>query len=160
MKVYRIERARYLNEALKGLGSALSKGARWNSFQTRMVYSAASRALAILEIAVHLDLGQDLPNDRLILEIDIPDKLDLLKKESGSLPEGWNAIPPTKISQRIGDDFIRNENFAVLRVPSVIVPQEFNYLINPLHQDIANIQITDVQPLVLDSRLSGRLTYF
>lgn len=158
MKVYRIERAKYLNDALKGIGAAQSRGARWNSFQTRLVYTAESRALAILEIAVHLDFSEDLPNDRFLLEIDIPDFISIQKLAWNSLPLGWNAIPPGKVSQGMGDDFAGKRNSAILQVPSVIVPQECNYLINPLHDEVQSIQITDVQPLMLDGRLAGKLS--
>lgn len=157
MKVYRIERERYLSEVLKGFGAAQSRGSRWNSFQTRLVYTAASRALAILEIAVHLDISEDLPKDRFIVEIEIPDYISIQKTAIDSLPVGWNRVPPGKASQAMGDDFVRKRISAILQVPSVIVPQECNYLINPLHDDIQSIAVTGIHPLVLDHRLSGKL---
>lgn len=153
MRVFRIERERYLNDALSGNGAAKSHGGRWNSFNTRMVYTAASRALAILEVAVHLDLSEDLPSDRYLVEIDIPDNLGIQTIREADLPQGWDAKPPMKVSQMLGDDFVRNARFAVMKVPSVIVPQEYNYLINPLHPDADLIKVVSTQPLVLDGRL-------
>jgi len=73
MRVYRIEREKYLDTTLKGIGAALTEGYRWNSLNTYLVYTAASRALATLEVSVHLDLCEDLPADRYYVEIDIPD---------------------------------------------------------------------------------------
>ena len=71
MIVFRIEREKYLKTTLHGIGASLSIGFRWNSINTKLVYTAESRALATLEVAVHLDLSEDLPNDRYFVEIEI-----------------------------------------------------------------------------------------
>ena len=73
MRVYRIEREKYLNTTLKGIGAALAEGYRWNSLHTFLVDTAESGALATLEVSVHLDLNEDLPSDRYYVEIDIPE---------------------------------------------------------------------------------------
>ena len=75
MIVFRIERRKYLSATLMGIGASKSSGFRWNSLHNRMVYTAESRALATLEVAVHLDLNEDLPSDRMMVEIDIPDEV-------------------------------------------------------------------------------------
>jgi RES domain-containing protein len=156
MKVYRIERARYVAEALKGIGASKSKGFRWNSFNTSMVYTAESRALALLEIAVHLDLSEDLPNDRVVLSIEIPDDLPILWLDEKKLPKNWNIHPPTNITQQIGDQFVLQSKAAVLKVPSSIVSDEFNYLINPNHPDIKKIKIKEKKALAMDKRIFAR----
>jgi RES domain-containing protein len=69
------------------------------------------------------------------------------------LPEGWNRFPPTPASQHLGDDWLATDRSAVLRVPSVIVPGEFNYLRNPAHPDFAAIEIHTPEELTLDPRL-------
>jgi RES domain-containing protein len=79
MRVFRIERKKYLNTTLKGIGAALTEGYRWNSLNTYLVYTAESRALAILEVSVHLDLSEDLPADRYCVEIDIPGEVKILE---------------------------------------------------------------------------------
>jgi RES domain-containing protein len=89
MIVYRIEREKYLDATLLGFGAAMSKGFRWNSFNTRLVYTAQSRALATLEISVHLDFSEDLPTDRFYVEIEIPDDLTVLEVHLKDLPEDW-----------------------------------------------------------------------
>lgn len=78
MIVYRIEREKYLRSTLSGRGASMTKGYRWNSLSTKLVYTAESRALATLEVAVHLDLSQDLPKDRHYVEIEIPDDMLIL----------------------------------------------------------------------------------
>lgn len=156
MKVFRIEREKYLNTTLSGVGASITRGFRWNSLNTRMVYTAESRALATLEVAVHLDLSQDLPDDRYYVEIEIPDKITILEIDRINLPPNWNAHPPQIHTQIIGDEFVRNNQAAVLKVPSSIVPDEFNYLINPLHPDIAKIKVVKSERMRFDGRLGGK----
>lgn len=156
MKVYRIEREKYLKTTLSGIGASMVKGYRWNSLYTRLVYTAESRALATLEVSVHLDLSEDLPSDRYYVEIDIPDDLTMLEVSLEDLPDDWNAKPPTITTQTIGDDFVLGNEAAVLKVPSSIVPQEFNYLINPSHSDAPRISITNITPMTFDARFQWK----
>lgn len=153
MKVFRIEREKYLDQTLWGIGASRSKGFRWNSLNTRMVYTAESRALATLEVAVHLDLSQDLPTDRYYIEIEIPDEIIILEVSRNELPPNWDSHPPQILTQIIGDEFERANQVAVLKVPSSIVPNEFNYLINPMHLDIAKIKVMESERMRFDQRL-------
>ncbi|MPR36316.1 RES family NAD+ phosphorylase [Salmonirosea aquatica] len=152
MRVYRIEREKYLDATLKGIGAALTEGYRWNSLNTYLVYTAESRALAMLEVSVHLDLSEDLPTDRHYVEINIPDDVAILELRLEDLPENWDAKPPILETQFIGDDFVYENNAAVLKVPSSIVPPEFNYLINPNHPDAKKITVISKVPLRFDQR--------
>lgn len=152
MIVYRIEREKHLETTLLGIGASMSKGYRWNSFNTRLVYTAESRALATLEVSVHLDLSEDLPNDRYYVEIDIPDEITIFEVNIDDLPEDWDSKPPTITTQTIGDDFINYNEAAILKVPSSIVPQEFNYLINPNHSDSSKIKVIKTYRMSFDSR--------
>lgn len=157
MRVFRIEREKYLKTSLSGLGASLTKGFRWNSFNTRLVYTAESRALAMLEVSVHLDLSEDLPLDRYFVEIEIPGDVVVLEVSVNDLPDDWNSNPPTYITQLIGDDFVHGAEVAVLKVPSSIVPQEFNYLIYPNHPDAKKIRMINTTHLVFDQRLKSKL---
>lgn len=152
MIVYRIERKKYLDITLQGIGASMSKGYRWNSFNTRLIYTAESRALATLEVSVHLDLSEDLPIDRFYVEIEIPDNITILEVNLEDLPDDWNAKPPTITTQTIGDDFVNYNEAAILKVPSSIVPQEFNYLINPNHNDASQIKIINSTRMHFDPR--------
>lgn len=154
MKVYRIEREKYLDTTLQGVGAALTDGFRWNSLSTYLVYTAESRALATLEISVHLNFSEDLPTDRYYVEIEIPDDIEILELSIDELPEHWDSKPPLLETQFIGDDFVSQKNAAVLKVPSAIVPPEFNYLINPNHPDASKIRVISTQRLQLDNRLN------
>jgi len=153
MLVYRIEREKYLQTTLSGIGASLAKGYRWNSIHTKLVYTAESRALATLEVSVHLDLSEDLPSDRYFVEINIPDEITILEVNIEDLPPDWDSKPPTITTQTIGDDFVTQSECAVLKVPSSIVPQEFNYLINPNHPDSKKIRVVSKTIMTFDSRL-------
>ncbi|MCC5930584.1 MAG: RES family NAD+ phosphorylase [Cyclobacteriaceae bacterium] len=152
MRVFRIEREKYLTHTLKGVGAALNDGYRWNSLHTYLVYTAESRALAMLEISVHLDFSEDLPTDRYYVEIDIPKDITIMELPIEQLPEDWDSRPPIPETQYIGDDFVYKKEAPVLKVPSSIVPPEYNYLINPNHPDSAKIKVISTQRLQFDSR--------
>lgn len=155
MKVYRIEREKYLETTLSGIGASMTKGFRWNSLNTKLVSTAESRALATLEVSVHLDLSEDLPTDRFYIEIEIPDEITIFEVNIEDLPSDWDAKPPTLTTQIIGDDFVFQNEAAVLKVPSSIVPQEFNYLINPNHPDAQSIKVISQTPMKFDSRFKA-----
>lgn len=156
MRVFRIEREKYLKYTLSGIGASMTSGYRWNSLNTKLVYTAESRALATLEVAVHLDLNEDLPNDRFYVEIEIPDSLPILEVKIADLPDDWSAKPPTTTTQVIGDDFVLQNEAAILKVPSSIVPQEFNYLINPNHKDAKKIKLISTTPMIFDTRFKKK----
>ena len=120
-----------------------------------MVYTSESAALATLEVSAHLDLSQDLPTDRYYIEIIIPDSIPILQMDIKEFPKGWDDRPPSLISQAIGDIFIKEGEFPVFRVPSAIVPLEFNYLINPLHPFSKVIKVVNTNPMVFDPRFQN-----
>ncbi|GAA0877398.1 RES family NAD+ phosphorylase [Algoriphagus jejuensis] len=150
MRVFRLSRKKYPIE-LNGKGAAMS-GNRWNSKGTEIVYCAESRALAMAEVVVHLSLAS-LPNDFLMLEIDIPDAVSVSEFGKDELPKAWNSFPHLLGTQKIGDDFVLERKFAVLKVPSAVVPGDFNYLINPQHPDFSKIQIAAQVDFPFDSRI-------
>ena len=156
MRVYRIEREKYLETTLKGVGAALTEGYRWNSLNTYLVHTAESRALAILEVSVHIDLSEDLPSDRCFVEIDIPDDIEIVALKIDALPQNWDSKPPAFETQYIGDDFVTLNNAAILKVPSSIVPPEYNYLINPNHPDSRKIKVISTQKFVFEGRIKQK----
>lgn len=153
MLVYRIDRQKYLSTTLKGIGAASSDGFRWNSLHTHMVYTAESKALAMLEIAVHLDIAQSLPTDRFFVDIEIPDQMAILDLPLNTLPSNWDSKPPLRHTQYLGDEFIHQNQAAILKVPSSIIPSESNYLINPFHPDSKRIKVIGQEQVIFDQRL-------
>lgn len=123
-----------------------------NSLNTYLVYTSESCALATLEVFAHLDLSEDLPTDRFYVEINIPDNIEILELSMEQLTENWDSKPPILESQFIGDDFVSQKNTAVLKVPSAIVSNEFNYPINPNHPDSSKIKVISERRLQFDNR--------
>lgn len=156
MFVYRIERKKYLKNTLRGIGAALTEGFRWNSKNSFLVYTSDSRALATLEVSAHLDFSEDLPTDRFYVNIEIPDSLKIIELHLEDLPTNWDSKPPILETQFIGDDFIFQNKAAVLKVPSCIVPLEFNYLINPNHSEAKKIKVINKTKLKFDSRFKEK----
>lgn len=150
MRVFRLTRSKYKIE-LSGKGAAKS-GNRWNSKGTEIIYCADSRALAMAEVAVHLSLST-LPNDFVMLEIDIPNDVSKSSLSIAKLPVGWNKFPHLIDTQSIGDDFISKNKTCLLKVPSAVVPGDFNYLINPSHPDFPKIKIVGQEKFPFDQRL-------
>jgi RES domain-containing protein len=149
MIVYRLSRQKYKDE-LSGFGASLN-GQRWNSKGTEVVYTAQTRALANSEVAVHISLGI-LPSDYFMVEVFIPDIVDILEIKVEGLPEGWNYLPSTPDSQFVGDNLVKENKFAVLKVPSVVVKGEFNFVLNPKHKDFSLIKILSSEPFPFDRR--------
>ena len=150
MKVYRLSRKKY-SEELSGKGAAIV-GGRWNSRGTQIIYTAQSRALALAEVAVHLTVAT-LPDDFVMVEIELPDQMAIAKLDPEDLPKRWNVFPYNLQTQNFGDDFVRTSEKAVLRVPSAVVPGDFNYLINPRHSEFGEIKISKIEDFPMDNRL-------
>jgi RES domain-containing protein len=118
-----------------------------------MVYTSESRALALLEITAHLNGVMEIPTDRYLVEIEIPDTLKIQILSIADLPKNWNAHPPSVFTQILGDSFVQKLKAPVLKVPSSIVSQEFNLLINSYHPDAHKIEIISKERLAFDPRI-------
>jgi RES domain-containing protein len=150
MEVFRLARKKHTIE-LSGKGASLT-GARWNSKGTEIVYCADSRALAMVEVLVHLSLVT-LPADFVMLKIDIPAAVSIEILEISKLTIDWNVFPFGFATQLFGDDFIRRNAACVLKVPSAVVKGDFNLLINPCHADFEKIKIVEQTPFPFDKRI-------
>ena len=147
---WRIVKAKHASSAFTGEGARRS-GGRWNSPGTRMIYTAGSVSLAMLEMLVHLQ-EQEALKRYVLFQVSFDDAL-VETIDRARLPKTWRKSPAPRAVQRIGDDWVAEQRSAVLRVPSVIVPSEWNYLINPAHPDSAKIIIGPRQPVQFDPRL-------
>jgi RES domain-containing protein len=147
---WRIVKEKHAKTAFSGEGARIFEG-RWNSSGVRMVYCSEHLSLAALEILVHTQpvrIRDKFRVFRVIWDEAMMTTIDLKK-----LPRGWNAEPPSLISKKIGDEWIQSSRSAVLAVPSVIVPREHTFLLNPKHRDFPRIKIKDSGSFVLDPRL-------
>jgi len=150
MIVFRLTKSRFCND-LSGKG-AENAGGRWNSKGVAMVYTSVSRALCTTEIAVHTPLG-NLPLDYNLVSIEFPTAIPILKLEEKKLPQNWKSFPHPNATQLLGDKFISESKFLVMRVPSVVVQGEYNYLINPKHKDFKKVKLVKIEKFVFDERL-------
>lgn len=114
-----------------------------------MIYAAASRSLAILEILVHYSV---LPRDFVLTSISIPDRISIMDVPDSVLTAGWDWPIPIPATQEYGRTWIANRGSAVLRVPSVVVPHEPNYLLNVMHPDFLEIAFGSSEPFFFDPR--------
>lgn len=151
MKVFRLSRKKYA-DTLSGKGAA-KFGNRWNSKGIEMIYTAESRALAMAEVVVHISLAA-LPRDYMMIEIEIPNDVSIETFDTTQLPANWRSNPPQVHTQRIGDDFIISLESCVLKVPSVVVPGDYNFLINPHHPQFNKIKIAEATSFLFDERFS------
>lgn len=153
MIVFRLCKSKY-SDFLSGIG-AEKVGGRWNSKGVKMVYTSGSRSLCTAELAVHLPLGI-IPVDFMITSIEIPAKIKITTIPTAQLPIEWRKFPHPVSTQLIGNDFIKRNKFAVCKVPSAVVPGDFNFLLNPYHKDFHLIRVKKTEKFEFDERLFRR----
>ena len=150
MIVFRLCHSKYSKD-LSGTGAEKYSG-RWNSRGTAMVYTCISRALCALEITVHTPLG-NIPQNLSLISIEIPDNTKILELKNSQLNQDWKSLPHSNSTQTIGDQFIYENKFLIMKVPSAVIQGEFNYLINPHHKDMNTIKIIEIEQFNFDERL-------
>jgi RES domain-containing protein len=149
-QVFRICSSKY--SEFDGIGSSLHPG-RWNLTGEKVIYSAGSRAMAILEALAHL--GDVKPVDYVIRAAAIPETVAITyPQDHPAKLDGFKwALSDVQVSKRIGSQWLHQAETAVLAVPSVLVPDEYNFLINPAHPGFARIQLGACEPYQFDDRL-------
>ncbi|MGA2204559.1 MAG: RES family NAD+ phosphorylase [Terriglobales bacterium] len=150
-RLYRILRKAYARDPFDGEG-AYRYGGRWSSPGTRLSYTSEHQSLAMLEYFVHLDVD-DPPGDLVLAVAEVPDDLAGERVETSNLPASWreSAAPPELA--RLGDEFAQQGENCLLLVPSVLAPNENNWLVNPVHPDYKKIVVREVEPLSYDPRM-------
>ena len=140
-------------EDMAGKGAA-HKGARWNHAGEHVTYAATSISLAAWETRAHFGKGGKLPWNRFLARIDVPDDIWLAREIMVRPPlVGWDAIPEGLVSRAEGSNWLTAQRTALLAVPSVIVNEEDNILINPAHPDAARLTATKVRRFIYDHRV-------
>ncbi len=148
MIVYRISTEEFKDD-ISGNGAAIN-GSRWNSIGVRLLYSSQYISLCILESLVHLKYNY-LPTSHYLLKILLPEEEQNYELPLKIIRDNWQQ--DFVFTQWMGDQFITTNQSLVLKVPSAIVPQEHNFLVNPLHKDFKKIKIISSELLNLDKRL-------
>ncbi len=149
LEAWRIVKLKHVATAFSGEGAA-KYGGRWNSRNVSVIYASRTKSLAVLETLVHLNPPVHFKYVAFCLQFEE----SLLEKVSPlNLPSDWAAEPPELSSKVIGDVWVRKARSAILEVPSVVIPGEPNYILNPAHSDFSKIIIGKPEPFTLDPRL-------
>ena len=144
IRVYRIVRKPYSKTPLDGEGSFLF-GAQWSSPGTRVAYTSEHLFLAMVEYFVHID-ANDPPKDLVVAAADIPDSVSRVVMGPHELPPNWRQVPAPARLTVIGDSFSAQCKSAILVLPSVLVPSESNWIINPVHPEFVEIKMLPPEP--------------
>lgn len=151
MIVYRISSSKYASD-LRGKGARLH-GGRWNHKLTPCIYTAASRALAILEYSENVNIDE-IPRALSMVSIEIPDT-SILTLGQPQLPGDWRQAPAPSSAKDFGTALSKQNQYVVMRIPSAVVPEEYNYLINPLHPEMNKVRIMEVKDCLYDLRIKA-----
>jgi len=153
MHVWRLVRRAFCataTDAFSGIGAEL-EGGRWNAKGTRAVYAAQAQSLAVLEVLVHI-ARQLAPDDYVFAGAEIPDAA--VAGPPAALIPGWRTPAPNASTVKIGQAFLETNTGLAMRVPSAIIPAEYNVLINPKHAGVATLRIDPrLEPFYFDARL-------
>jgi RES domain-containing protein len=146
MRIWRITAPKHIDTVFSGIGGLYASG-RWHSQGYKISYTSESLALASLEVFVHLETI-DIP--LACVSAIVPKSTPIL--EIMDLPNDWRDVSAYPILQESGRKWLKAMEYPVLKVPSAIVPVEFNYLINPEHPDL-NIEVEQVLKFEFDRRM-------
>lgn len=137
--------------SLAGDGGLRASG-RWHTRGRRIIYAAQSPAAALLEILVHLEVdARDLPTQYRLLKLEAPEDLRVEQPLPGDLPDNW--VERHDLTRAIGDRWLLANHAPLLIVPSALVPETFNVLLNPAHRDARRVVVARVSEQLLDPRL-------
>jgi len=150
MQLFRIAKAEHIND-LTGEGARIT-GGRWNEKGTPVIYASQSLSLAALEYLVHMPLVLAPPNLKYRV-LTLPDDVKVTKVRNSSLPDDWKAMPFQEETVRIGARWAKADRTLLLRVPSVIVPGEYNFILNPSHADFRKVKAGRARPFRFDERV-------
>jgi RES domain-containing protein len=149
---WRIVKEKHARTAFSGEGARVF-GGRWNSTGVSVVYCSEHLSLAALETLVHI-VPVMIRDKFRAYRIRFEDNLVTSLTEK-KLRKGWNAQPPTAISKNVGDEWIKSGRSVVLALPSVLIPLERTFLLNPNHADFRKLEFKDLGTFVLDPRLKA-----
>ena len=150
IKLFRISTSEHIRD-ISGTGARIY-GGRWNHKGYPVVYTSDSRSLATLEFLVHVPMVLA-PEDLSIMEINISTTIEIESVNEAKLPLNWRDYPAPEQLADIGTKWLQSKSSLLLEIPSAVVSKEVNILINPLHEDIKNVNLVSVENFSFDSRL-------
>jgi RES domain-containing protein len=151
VQVWRLTTRKYATTAFSGIGNR-EVGSRWAPAGLRVVYTSEHLSTAVLETLVHIDPNH-FSNHFVCIQAEIPEQIPMDEVALADLPKDWQRRFEDSELQQVGADWIDRGSSAVLIVPSAVVPQERNIMINPQHQDFEKIVLGPAEPYLFDTRL-------
>jgi RES domain-containing protein len=148
VNLYRIASTKYAND-LTGTGGLFGPG-RWHREGTRILYTSEYVSLAKIEILAN---SKRLPDDQSLITLKIPDSASIMSLEPDQLSTDWRDVPCLPALADLSDQWLREGQFWIMRVPSAQSPTEYNYLLNPLHPEHRTLHISSIEPHPFDTRL-------
>ncbi len=155
MEVFRITQEQFADD-LTGNGARLF-GGRWNNEGLFALYTSSSRSLALLETLAHTPakmLGVRIYN---LITVSIQDDMIAEQILISSLPSGWDEPDTRPVTKKLGDKFLRDKKKLLIAVPSVLMPEESNYILNPLHTDMRKVKIINKRRIYFDKRMDVQI---
>jgi RES domain-containing protein len=151
MLVYRVGKTKHAND-LSGEGAKMN-GGRWNHKSIPCLYASESRALSLLEYTVNVNI-EEIPRALSITTIEIPDSEILIINEE-SLPGNWKRFPVPSSTQDFGSHILKTTKKSIIRIPSSVISEEYNYILNPLHINNKKFKIISINDLIYDLRIKS-----
>lgn len=152
MRVWRICQAERAAAAFSGEGSRRYAG-RWHHAGVPVIYTAGSLSLAALEMLAHFDRDLD-PGRFVVFAVDIPSAIPVRQLTPAQLPSTWRDFPAPEETRELGTTWAKAAKTVGLIVPSALIPQEQNVLLNPAHADFAKLRIGPPEAFAFDPRLT------
>lgn len=155
MELYRISQEKYAND-LSGNGARLF-GGRWNSEGKFALYTSSSRSLALLETLAHTPAKLLQVKTYFLITLNLPDTAVVQEVNIKKFPTGWDGTEIRAITQKTGDDFLSTVKNLAMAVPSVLMPEELNFVLNPQHSDFKKVKIIHQRRIHFDKRVGMNL---
>ena len=149
MIVYRITKKEHA--ALDGMGGLYGPG-RWHKKGFPVIYTSEHASLAAWEKIVHVASFENIQTNLLLVKIELPEGIEIQTVPQTVLVEGWDNFPFSSETVNYGTSFLQKKDYLALKVPTVIIPDEFNFILNPLHPDIQRCKIISIVPFLFDKR--------
>ncbi len=151
MKVYRIASAKYADD-VTGEGSKIF-GGRWNHKGVACIYTSESRALALLEYTVNINI-YEIPRALYMITFEIQDNVKSISESV--LPGNWKNYPAPNETKDFGSKFLQSAEHAAIQIPSSIITDEYNYILNPLYKNSKQFKIVNMKDFIYDVRIKRR----
>jgi RES domain-containing protein len=151
MEIFRIAQERFADD-LSGNGSRLY-GGRWNSEGVFALYASGTRSMALLETLAHTPAKMLNANNYQLITLSVPDNIVPVQILLSSLPDYWDAPDTRPFTKMLGDKFLNDKINLIIAVPCVLMPEEINYVINPLHKDMRKVKIIHKRRIYFDKRI-------